>query len=409
MKVLILSTFGHYGGAAICAKRQYLALKKHGLDVDLRVVQFYDDSQIRSIFPDTVFNKLRVKFFFIVERLQVLFKISHKKYLYKFSTGSTGLKLSGHTLVERADIIHLHWVNFGFVSISEIAELSKKKTVFWTQHDMWSFTGGCHYALNCEKYQNTCDDCFYLKDSSLSNNIQTTKLNLWRKNAFNLLTTSHWLAQCAGNSIVLKNWNIHVLPTPIDTRVFKPLDKGDLKKSYYLDPDDFYILFGAVDLKDERKGFSYLVEALAILKEAIPNMHLLTFGKQADHIFDGKVTSMGQIDSEEKLNEIYNLADVFVLPSIQDNLPNTVMEAMSCGLPVVAFDCGGVSDMITHQENGFLAPNRDSKVLAEGISYFKHAEKRRIAGANAREKVEQVFSEDVLVPKYLELYNQTIK
>lgn len=406
MKVLILSTFGHYGGAAVCAKRHYLALKKHGLDVDLRVVQFYDDSQIRSIFKDTFLNRLKIKLSFIMERLQVLFNVSHKKYLYKFSVGS-GLKLSTHPLVEQADIIHLHWINFGFVSIREIARLSEKKKVFWTQHDMWSFTGGCHYALHCEKYQNTCDDCFYLKNNKFSKDIQAQKLQSWSQNSFNLLTTSNWLAQCAGNSTVFHNWNINVLPTPIDTNIYKPLDNGDLKEEYDLDPNDFYILFGAVDLKDERKGFSYLLAALSSLKESIPNMHLLTFGKQPDHIFDGKATSMGQISSEEKLNEIYNLADVFVLPSIQDNLPNTVMEAMSCGLPVVAFDCGGVSDMVSHHENGFLAPNKDSNALAEGIIHFQDEKKRVNAGKRARQKIESFFSDAVLVPKYIELYNRS--
>ncbi|MEQ8556266.1 MAG: glycosyltransferase [Cyclobacteriaceae bacterium] len=409
MKVLILSTFGHYGGAATCSKRLYLALKKQGVDVDLRVVQFYDGYQIKSILKDSFFNKLKVKVQFIRERLQVLFRVSDQRYLYKFSPGLPGLKLSDHPIVLNADIIHLHWVNFGFVSIPEIAALAKMKTVIWTQHDMWSFTGGCHYALHCENYQSTCEDCFYLKNSSFSKAIQANKINIWSKNSFKLLTTSHWLGECAAKSKIFNDWDVDILPTPIDTTVFKPMDKPETKQKYDLGPDEFYVLFGAVDLNDERKGFRYLVEALNMLKERIPNMHLITFGKQAGDVFDGKVTELGHIDSEEKLNEIYNLADVFVLPSIQDNLPNTVMEALSCAVPVVAFDCGGVSDMITHQVNGFLAPNKNSKALAEGIGYFKDEEKRATASVKAREKVVSTFSEEVVVPKYLVLYNQTIK
>ncbi len=409
MKILILSTFGHYGGAATCSKRLYLALKKHGVDVDLRVVQFYDGHQIKSILSHSFFSKLRIKLQFILERFLVLFKVSDKQYLYKFSPGSNGIKLSDHPLVVNADIIHLHWISFGFVSIKEVATLAKKKKVIWTQHDMWSFTGGCHYALHCENYQSTCDDCFYLKDSRYSKAIQTKKINSWDRNIFKLLTTSHWLGECASKSKVFNGWDVSILPTPIDTTVFRPIDKLKIKKKHTLDPDEYYVLFGAVDLQDERKGFKYLVEALHMLKEKIPNMHLITFGKQTREVFDGKVTAMGQIDSEEEMIEIYNLADVFVLPSIQDNLPNTVMEAMSCGVPVVAFDCGGVSDMVSHQENGFLAPNKDAKVLAEGISYFDNKKKRISAGAKAREKVLSAFSEDVLIPKYLELYNQTIK
>ncbi|CAN0070697.1 unnamed protein product, partial [Chrysoparadoxa australica] len=250
MKILILSTFGNYGGAATCAKRLYNSLKKDGLDVELRAVQFYDNNLIKSVLPDTFLNRIISKFYFIIERLQVLYNIKKIKHLYKFSTGSVGLKLSNFPIVKEADIIHLHWINFGLVSIAEIAELANKKCLIWTQHDMWSFTGGCHYAMQCERYKNVCDDCFYLRNSALSESVQDSKISNWKPQAFKVIATSNWLAQCTQNSTVFRGWNVEVLPTPIDVSIFKPLNKQELRKKYTLEEEDFYILFVAVDIKD---------------------------------------------------------------------------------------------------------------------------------------------------------------
>ncbi len=409
MKILLLSTFGNFGGASVCALRLFEALKKHQVQVDLRVIRAPDDDIAKSIFPVNPLNKLRIFFLFAYERFRVLLNVSHRKYLYKFSIGFTGVDLVNNPHVIDADIVHLHWINFSFVSIQDIHKISLLKPVVWTFHDMWAFTGGCHYALNCKNYETSCDICFYLKGPSLSLSVQQFKIQHLRKNQFKALTTSRWLGSTAKESTVLKGWSVDVLPTPINIEVFKPLNKTGLRQKYDLNDHDFYVLFGAVDLRDERKGFELLLKAFRELKIRISNLHLLTFGKSNFANGDFNVTSFGSIASNAKLNEIYNLADVFVLPSLQDNLPNTVMESLSAGTPVVSFNSGGVIDMIDHKQNGYVCESWEPEELAIGIEYFVEESKRKEAGLLARKKIVSEFSEEVLVPKYLQLYENLLR
>ena len=409
MKILLLSTFGNYGGAAVCAIRLLKALKKHDVDAELRVLMAYDNQAAKPILYASFINRARIFLDFALDRLKVLFRISDRKYLYKFSTGQAGINLVNNRHVIQADIIHLHWVGFSFTSIRTIQLLSKLKPVIWTFHDMWAFTGGCHYSSDCINFKKVCDDCFYLKDSSLSKKIQEEKLRGWSRDQFKILTTSNWLAEEARSSRIFDKWEVNVLPTPIDTRVFYPLIKDELRIRYKLADSDYYVLFGAVDLKDERKGFKLLLEAFNILNNRIPNLHLITFGKGDAKIDRYKVTSFGSVSSHKKLNEIYNLSDIFVLPSIQDNLPNTVMEALSCGVPVVSFNSGGVVDMVEHKQNGYIVDTYNVEELVAGIMYFLSEEIRRRAGVEARKKIDEHFSEGRLIPEYISLYQSAIE
>ena len=409
MKVLLLSTFGNYGGAAVCAIRLFEALKKHDIDVDLRVLMVSDDQVAKPILYASFINRARIFLDFALDRLKVLFRINDRKFLYKFSTGQAGINLVRNRHVLQSDIIHLHWVGFSFTSIRTIQLLSKLKPVIWTFHDMWAFTGGCHYSSDCVNFKKVCDDCFYLKDSSLSEKIQEEKLHGWSRDQFKILTTSNWLAEEARSSRIFNKWEVNVLPTPIDTKVFYPLIKDELRIRYKLSVSDYYVLFGAVDLEDERKGFRLLLEAFNILNDRIPNLHLITFGKGEVKIDRCKVTSFGSVSSQKKLNDIYNLSDIFVLPSIQDNLPNTVMEALSCGVPVVSFNSGGVVDMVEHRKNGYIIDKFDPEGLVTGMEYFLSEEIRKAAGLKARKKIVTHFSEEKLIPEYISLYQAAIE
>lgn len=409
MKILILSTFGNYGGAAVCSKRLKGALEKHGVEVKLGVLHAYDDSTSIFILNSNLFQKLRKWVFFILERLEILLSISRYKHLYKFSSGSMGTDILNNPHVIEADLIHLHWVHFGFLSIEQIAQLANKKPILWTLHDMWAFTGGCHYAMGCTLYKKECTNCFYLKNSKLSQRIQSQKIQQWSNASFRVVATSKWLADSASESTVFENQTVKVLSTPIDTSVFSPLDKKKLRSKYQLTLDQYFVLVGAVDLSDERKGFEYLKESLQYLSETISNLHLLTFGKMNQELVKGiESTSFGQISDLESLNEIYNLADVFVLSSVQDNLPNTVMEAMSCGVPVASFDCGGVGDMVKHLKTGYLSKNGDSKDLANGIRFVLEELNPQQASISSRSTILEQYSEEVIVKQHLQVYNELI-
>ncbi len=410
MKVLILSTFGNYGGASVCSRRLAEAMSKHNVDVKLACIHKHSNSIAQSVFDKPRLASLYAWILFCLERLIVLFSIVKQKYLYKFSSSAYGINILNSTLVKEADIIHLHWVNFGFLSIESIAKLAKQKPVIWTLHDMWAFTGGCHYALECSNYKALCSNCFYLRNDKIAESIQAKKVTYWKEININIAATSRWLAQCAKQSTIFNNREIDVLSTPIDTDLFRPKSNRDaLLLTYGLERDKYYILIGAVDLTDERKGMLYLFDAITEAKHHTLDIHILTFGQLPKNALQQHAhTSFGSISDQEMLVDIYNLADVFILTSVQDNLPNTVMEALSCGVPVVAFDCGGVNDMVEHKVNGYLAENRNVNDLASGLHYFHDNKVRSKAGQNAREKVLNTYSEDALVRQHVETYEQII-
>ncbi|WP_421877811.1 glycosyltransferase [Marinoscillum sp.] len=410
MKVLLLSTFGNYGGAAVCSKRLYQALRKQGVDVELGVLHAFDGIESRFLFNSQPIGFLKKWFYFILERLTVLFSIRMNKNLYRFSTGVTGPNLLNNPMIQKADVIHLHWISFGFLTIQQIKELSRIKPVIWTMHDMWAFTGGCHYALGCTMYKQHCDSCFYLKRPELAKQVHAKKMEAWSGDvAFKLVGTSSWIANCASDSTIFHHYEVDTLSTPIDTELFCPLNKTDLRKKFQLPANKHYLLIGAVDFGDDRKGFKFLKLALEELIERFPNLHLLTFGKINQEFLQSiECTSFGQVSDLRYLNEIYNLADLFVLSSVQDNLPNTVMEAQSCGLPVVAFKSGGVVDMITHKVTGYIAENGNAKDLAEGIAYLLQQDNLRTYANNARQKILDTYSEDIIVEQHLSAYRKLL-
>jgi glycosyltransferase involved in cell wall biosynthesis len=402
LKVLIINTFGKGGGAAIAATRLKLALARHGVDVKMAVLM--DESNESFLFTGkSFFRKWYAKMVFALERLQVWFLVRDKKrHLFKYSTGKYGLDISTHPAILEADILHLHWVNFSLLSIGQIAALAKIKPVVWTLHDMWAFTGGCHYALGCKYYQTNCYSCFYLKDGSRAAiDIQDSKSKAWEDASIQLVTCSNWLRECAVKSSLFHNRDVSVIGNAINLEIFKGKLKEPLRLKHKLPSEKFYILFGSMDHSDERKGFHYLVEALKLVRNQMDNLCLLTFGKPMQGVDS---ISFGTIDDEQVMVDLYNLADIFVLPSIQDNLPNTVMEAMACEVPVVAFKSGGVTDMIIHQTNGYLAENESPQQLADGIMYFMNEEIRSRAAFAARNTIEDKFAEEKIAKEHITLY-----
>lgn len=406
MKILFLNTFGGTGGAPVAAKRLKTALEQAGHEVRMGVI-FSPDQDTFRMTGNAAISHWLAWFWFILERLNVWRMITSSKYLYRFSTGNRGTHFKNHPAVQAADVIHLHWVNFSMLGIRQIAELSRLKPVIWTLHDMWAFTGGCHYSLECQLYTSDCSECFYLKKGSKrALQILKEKESNWNELSISIVTCSKWLARCASQSSLFRNREVVAIGNAIDPGVFLPLDTNRIRKSNQLDQSAFYVLSGAMDFSDERKGMNHLMEAIRLVSEKVKNLHLLTFGKVENFIPGVQFTAFGRITDTRRLVEIYNMADVFVLPSIQDNLPNTVMESMACGIPVVAFDCGGVADMIEHQVNGYLAQNKNVQDLAAGILTFLDKSTREKAAEHAREKICNEFSGAIIAEKYSSLYEQ---
>jgi tetratricopeptide (TPR) repeat protein/glycosyltransferase involved in cell wall biosynthesis len=309
----------------------------------------------------------------------------------------------------------LHWVA-GALDYPNAPLALRGKKIVWTLHDMNPFTGGCHYSGDCEKYKESCGACPQLGsniEEDLARQNWNQKYYAFQNLDLNIVTPSKWLANCASKSSLLSKFPVSVLPYgfPLDT--FKPYPKTDIRKSLNIPENASVILFGADSIVNARKGFVYLLEALKRLPLKKDNpMVVLTFGGFPEGLqieTKHKIYNLGWIADESQIALAYSAADVFVIPSLEDNLPNTVIEAMACGVPVVGFDIGGIPDMIVHKKNGFLARPRDVDSLLEGIEWaISSPNGHKNISVLCRERVESKFALEVQAGAYKELYDAVI-
>ncbi|MDB5131637.1 MAG: cotSA 1 [Mucilaginibacter sp.] len=418
MKVTLINTSDAGGGAPVACIRLLKALRLKQVDAGMLVQDKKTDEPAVKAINTGLMSRIKAGFNLLYERIPfILFKAKNKSLRFAFSTANAGTDISSRPQVLNADILHLHWINFGYLSIVDLKKLFQTgKPIVWTLHDMWAFTGGCHYSGDCDHFIDQCGDCWMLRDPGehdLSFTGWMRKMDMF-KDTKNLVfvTCSHWLANVARTSSLLKDFRIETIPNPIDTTIFLPKDKTAARKKWNIAQDAKIILFGAANIMDRRKGISYLVEALDELKKnyAEQNTEIVIFGKNKSFdvsLLPFKVHELNTINSQDDLVELYSLADVFVTPAIEDNLPNTVMESLACGTPVVAFNTGGIPDMVEHQLNGYLAEFKSSADFAFGIQYVLSSENRDKLGINARKKVLDSFTNEIVAAKYIDLY-QTI-
>lgn len=417
MKVCLVNTADSGGGAPVASARLLQALEKH-IEVKLLVQQKKTGKTNVVSATLTIASNLKAKANFLLERVPfIAFHERDKSVRFAFSTANFGTDISRNSLVKTADIIHLHWINSGFLSLVGIKNIFRlNKPVIWTMHDMWTFTGGCHYAGECDHFLRECGDCKFLRypsDDDISRKGWIKKKSVYAENKKAVFVAcSEWLAGIARKSSLLKGIRIEAIANPINTSVYQPLPNGDLKDKWNISQNAKVILFGAANINDKRKGISYLLEALEILKNNSPELQIeiILFGKNklldvSTLAFPTKNLSV--IKNEQDLVEIYNLADVFVLPSLEDNLPNMVMEALSCAVPVVAFNQGGVPEMLDHQQNGYVAAYKSSQDMANGIKWVLNQNGKTLK-TNARQKVLDNYSEKVIAQKYIELYQSML-
>ncbi len=462
MKITILSTFDNFGGASIAASRLNKALNTNGLSSNMLVQHKKGNlPNIETIAPNW-FQKKLAFLRFALDRLQFTFYEKNKNVRFIFSQARIGVNVNNHPLIQQSDVIHLHWINFGFLSLDSLEKLFKtNKPVVWTLHDMWAFTGGCHYARECTNYERNCGNCeIFLKNPStndLSHQVWERKKEIFSNANLTIVTCSEWLAQKARESSLLKDKTIISIPNPIDVNVFRPIEKAVAREHFKLSPDKKYILFGAVKISDERKGFAYFVEALSMfdacnsmfdvqlsmfgIDEALnseqqpsnnehrtsnienrtsnpehrtpnienrtSNIEILIFGQAQASDFKGlpfKVNILGKLSDVETIAKAYSAATVFVSPSIEDNLPNTIMESMACGTPVVGFEVGGIPEMIDHKFNGYLAKYKSAEDLAKGIYWTLFDSDYQALVDNSRRKVLDNYSEQVVAERYKKVY-----
>lgn len=403
MKILHINTYDFFGGAARAANRLHYALLKNGIDSQMLVQnKTTDDPSIISI------NSSKIdKIFTLFRHLSDDYYMrSYKKPDVLFSPATSSLG----NVIEKVnalnpDIVHLHWICGSFISIEDLSKI--KKPIVWSLHDNWAFTGGCHVKWDCNSFENECNSCPRLNSNTYKDLSYYTFLR--KKKTFDNLKSlkiiglSSWMAENAKKSSLLRNKDIVNIPNLIDTNIFKPIGKKIARNILNLPIDAKIIAFGAVySTSDINKGYHYIKE---ILKLISLDIEIIVFGGSdpgdLGNIKSG-VKYLGHIYDDYTLSIIYNAADVIIVPSIQENLSNVIMESMSCGTPVVAFDIGGNSDLIKHGINGYLVKPFEVSDFNNAFEWiFNNYEQ---VSKSSREFICNNFNEEKNVNRYIDEY-----
>ncbi len=409
MKVVHLSTCISFYSANLRIQK---ALTDAGIDskiLELYDIGHYDGvSLIDRPVPFKIYSRIRSQYESVCAK-----KKCPDITMGPYSRGQVGIDIAGNKDIQDADIINLHWIN-GFLSIRGIEQLiDTGKPIVWTVHDSWPFTGGCHVRYGCEHYQTGCDECFYFsnsKNKNLSLKILSEKKQSWRNNQITFIAPSNWMKQCIEKSELFNHNHIYNIPNPINTEVFKP-------SNCKINDGKFHVLFGAVDaVSVPYKGFRFLLEAMKYLVKKNPQIQdelvLDIFGSReiSKEILGQFIcNNLGFLDSEQALADAYNNADVYVLPTLDDNFPGTILESLSCGTPAVSFNVGGIPDLIDHKVNGYIAKYKDTADLAEGIMYVYNENQNNRLGKAGREKVMNCFDNEIVAKRYIEMYHNILK
>jgi glycosyltransferase involved in cell wall biosynthesis len=411
MKVLIVNSSQKGGGAARAASRLHDALLSCNVDSHLLIQSGVDDSP-RIISPKSKLAKAIVLFRPMLDRLPLV------RYKHRTKGLFSPNYLPSKSIIKQInefnpDIVHLHWINDGMIRIEELAHI--RAPIVWSLHDMWAFTGGCHYDEGCSAHISSCNNCKVLGSTSgrdLSSWGFKRKRNVFAKlDNFVVIGLSRWLAQEAEKSALLSQKRVISLPNPIDTSIFSPVNMKVARDLLNLPQDKKLILFGAIGAtSDPRKGFKQLSAALENFNDN--DFELLIFGSnrpQEEQGFKQKTRYLGHLYDDVSLKLLYSASDITVVPSLQENLSNTIMESMACGTPVVAFNIGGNSDLIQHNKTGYLAQAFDELDMARGIMQILNSEFDKDYRVNAREAVVKKFDNVKVAKQYIELYKSIVK
>ena len=408
MKILIVNTYDLVGGAARAAYRLHQGLQIIGLDSKM-LVQRKTNDDYTIISP---INKYQKALFRVSPYLAA---IQLRKYKNKSLFSPAWLPYSRVAKIInelKPDIVHLHWITAGMLSIEELSKI--KSPIVWTLHDMWPFTGGCHYDDNCEKYKNGCGKCPIL-NSSITNDL-STRVFKRKKKAFSMISNitvigvSKWLAKCAQDSMLFNGKRVINLSNPIDVNYYKPLDKKIAREMLKLPYIKKIVLFGAINATtDRRKGYDALSDALKKVKTE--NIELAVFGasgSSSSNNFNFPVHYLGSFHDDISLRVLYSAADVMVVPSIQEAFGQTASEAMACGTPVVAFNATGLKDIVDHLINGYLAIPYEPLDLAKGLKWVLDHHSPQELSIKARQKVLDCFEMEKVAHLYKKLYEEIL-
>lgn len=410
MKILLINTTEHTGGASIACGRLMQALVAQGHEVRLMV---RDDKRL--------INRMR----FVWERLMLLRDIPYAR-VFSIDDGRCGTDITRTEDFAWADVIHLHWVNQAMLGVGDIGRLLAKcretgKRVVWTMHDIWPSTGVCHLPGDCTRWMAGCGNCPLLRKGAakdLSARTYAKKAQAYAKGDIQFVACSHFLGETAKKSPLLQGHTMTSIANPLDTDFFSPGPAE--RRRLGLPANKRLVLFVAYNVNDENKGFRFVKKAVAQLLRREPALKdkiaIVPVGKNATQWIDKfacEVCPFEYVGDRETMRNIYRAADVLVISSKMENLPNTIVEAKACGLPVVASAVGGIPQMIRHEVDGYLAEAYNAAddgaaavaSLAEGLHFvLTHPNYDSLAAA-AREDAVATYSEENVVKRYEALYH----
>tara|TARA_B110000008_G_scaffold277539_1_gene319047 strand:- start:9500 stop:10696 length:1197 start_codon:yes stop_codon:yes gene_type:complete len=393
MKKIIVSYSDKFGGAAKSAYRIFQCLRKYDNSLEMIVVKkISNDKNITAPLKKTEIFFVKIKNYLCI----LLSKF--------FSQNPVSFNIFNSSLLkyinkENYSFINLHWINAETLSVSDISNI--KRPVILTLHDMWYFTGIENYILDKSKYWKYNEKVE--NNKKISNFFLEKKLSKWKN--LHIITPSNWMKEEAKKSKLMSDFKIEVIPYPINLEIYKPntfLEKN-FNKSYR-------ILFSAFGrLQEKRKGFDLLVQSLNMLSKTNIDFTLVTIGSNLKNNleYNFKIENLGFIEKDEELVKIYNSVDVVTIPSRLDNLPNVGLEAHACGKPIVAYNIGGLPDIVEHNKTGFLTKPFDVEMFYQNIkNLLINQNLKNHFSKNARAKAVEEWSSEKIFQKYKKYFDE---
>ncbi|MCH7376418.1 glycosyltransferase [Aeromonas sp. MR19] len=394
------------GGAARAAFRLHQAQRSQGLDSQMLVInKCSDDPFVHRV---SGLRQLRIKLAAALSRLLLRWQKSSNPVHHSLNLLPSGLLREIDKLAP--DVVNLHWLGGEMLSVGEIGRISQP--VVWTLHDMWAFSGAEHYDDDkpSERYRmGYSRDSRHQQHSGLDLDRWTfrRKQKAWAGKSFQIVTPSNWLADCVRQSSLFAGLPVSVISNCIDHNLYRPLPRELAREALGLPQGKQLLLFGAMSsTSDPRKGYHLLIPALQQLSAEgkAKQIELVVFGASrgdAEQVTGIKTHYMGRLHDDISLCLLYNAADLFVAPSLQDNLPNTLVESLACGTPCVSFNIGGMADLISSYDMGLILNVVSAESLAEGIYTMLELKYDK---TTIVENSIQRRNEDVIVQKYSGLY-----
>ncbi|MBZ9939006.1 glycosyltransferase [Mesorhizobium sp. BR1-1-16] len=420
MKIAILSTYGGGGGAARAMLRLAKGLSARGHVVDIiQSTQGHVQPNSIVVEPDNATPDQNDDCAQFIEGHYLPSRRTQLSNTF-FSFQPSGYDLSQLIREKDYDAINVHWSNQLLNPETAAPLIALGKPVVFTLHDMSHFTGGCHYSAGCDGFERDCAPCPQVSDTlAMAPALLAVRRRTYRRANVAAVAPSHWLADCASRSGVFEPETIQRISNAIETDLFRPLDKAEARQALGLDPSLRYILFGVHYTQETRKGFGLLMEAIErLIASSSPGegenpdgLGLLLFGEATPELesLGIPVTSFGFVGDDAQLATIYSAADLLILPSLEDNQPNVMMEAMAAGVPVVAFAVGGMTDMIQDGINGRLVAPGDVTALADAVlDLVKAPEKAAGMGQAARRDILTEATLDGQAARYEGLFEKLL-